>query len=974
MWQLKRNQYHPKQQMVEESLFTLGNGYLGMRGAFEEGYPEGHTICGTYINGLYDHVPMIHAEMAYGFPEWQDKQPRVVDTQKFYIYCDDEKVQLQTGKYEHYERVLDYKSGEGLRQYDFRTQDGKVATVVFKRLIPFVHKHFILYRYEINYPGNIKCESHMINHVENFSDPMDPRVGKGHTKLMAVKEAKPLDDGIGYSFLETSQTKISLYTYMTHHVISDEAYTMTTKSINENIVTMIQGKNKIIVEKKVFMSDSLREKDPKEKALIAMQQHNQLLYQDYLEEQRQYLEAFWRQSDIVIQGNIPDQQALRLMLFQTLQSTGVDEFSNISAKGLSGEGYEGHYFWDTEIYILPTLIMNQPERAKKLLEYRYHILPMAKLRATELGHKTGAAYPWRTISGIESSGYFPAGTAQYHINSDIAYGFIQYHLMTDDWQFMVHKGLEVIVETARTWIEIGHFHEGSFMIHHVTGPDEYTAIVSNNYYTNVMAKYHLKWAEKLYHQTLNHQELAIREKAQRVFEKIDFKTTEAELMSNASEAMYLPYDKQLGLFAQDDTFLSKAKWPTEDPFFSKRPLLLHYHPLTIYRHQVLKQADVLLAHFLLEDGVSTEAMVRGFDYYESITTHDSSLSPCIYGMMASRCGKPQKAYHYFQESLFLDIKDTKGNTKDGLHMANAGGSIMAVFYGFAGLRIKEEGLYFRPDCPRNWEGYQFLIQYKESQLKVTVDIQFKIELLSGPAVQVTIDDIIFNVTEKTPAKKMLSSYQGFVFDLDGVLTETSRLHFQAWQQLAKELGFDLNPTIEDEVRGISRLASLEIILKAGKRENDFSHNEKIALAEHKNKLYKEGITNYSSKNLYPGVYELLSFLKEQGFKIALASASASGPFLLEKMGIQGFFDVVVDPKSVEKGKPAPDIFMKACELLDLPPYGCIGVEDAYAGVESIRAAKLTPIGIGDKDRLNQIEKVFPTIDDLWQHIKPPTEI
>ncbi len=749
MWKLTKNDYDPSRQLVEESLFMVGNGYVGVRGCFEEEYPYGQSIRGTYINGLYDRIPMIHAEMAYGFPTVQDKQPRIADTQTCLIWLDGERAALYENKYETYYRHVDYHCGETERSYVFITKSGKKAHLKFNRLASMVNPHVLAYKIEVIYEGHIEFTSILDGSIENYSNPGDPRTGQGHTQLMEILKIdyNTLESRL---LMETKTTKIKQATLVRHNVSSPEEHKMLHSLNGKKIETKITGKNHLTLEKICVLTDSIRMEDAMGGAISIHSTLEGHSYEDLRQSQILYLNRYWKNSDIEIKGNPSDQRAIRFMQYQLLQSVGIDAYSNVSAKGLSGEGYEGHYFWDTEIYVLPVLMINQPERAKHLLEYRYHILENAKKRAKELGQSKGAAYAWRTISGIECSGYFPAGTAQYHINSDIAHAFIQYHLYTEDWNFLIEKGAEVIFETARTWIEIGNFHKEEFHLHNVTGPDEYTAIVSDNYYTNAMAKHHMFWAYKIYEQLRDYDDPKVRIKLKELMERIDLTVEELNYMLDASERMVMPYDEALGIFAQDASFLSKPIWPFSSLDPTKKPLLLHYHPLTIYRHQVLKQADTVLAHFLLEDYADDESICRGFDYYEKITTHDSSLSSCIYGIMASRCGYSEKAYDYFSDAVFLDLKDTHGNTKDGLHMANISGTILSVFAGFAGLRNTDTGLKFRPYVPSQWEGYSFNMIFKGRTIRVNVDENFEVVLLKGDNLLLSIFDEHYELSLMNP--------------------------------------------------------------------------------------------------------------------------------------------------------------------------------------------------------------------------------
>lgn len=956
MWHLKTNRYNTAKQELEESLFMVGNGYLGVRGSFEEGYPSGSSIRGTYINGLYDRVPMVHAEMAFGFPTEQDKQPRVMDTQTCEVWLDGEKAMLSVLENDSYERTLDFQTGESRRTYIYETRQGKRASIEFKRIASLTDINFLLYKIEVVYDGKIELISVCDTNVENYSNANDPRTGQGHTRLLNQVSLESKEHEI-FAAMKTVKSNLTIALVVAHSVISTADYDLTNVLEGGKATTTIVGNGHVFLEKKCCFTDSLRVEEPLAEAKKLIKSSENRTYDDFLVGQRVFLDDYWYHSGIEIQSDTEDQRAIRMMQFHLLQSVGVDAFSNIAAKGLSGEGYEGHYFWDTEIYVIPVLQMTQPEKAKSLLEFRYNILPESKARAIELGHSKGAAFAWRTISGIECSGYFPAGTAQYHINADIAFAFIQYYLYTHDTAFMVEKGIEVILETARLWMEIGHFYGDSFRIHGVTGPDEYTAVVNNNYYTNAMAKYHLSWAYKFY-QMLNGPKYR-----DPLLDRLGINDDEANRMFQASEKMYLPFDETQGCYAQDDSFMSKPVWPFGKSAYAKRPLLLHYHPLTIYRHQVLKQADTLLAHMLLESYVTEDEMRHAFNYYEPLTTHDSSLSSCIYGIMASRIGEKGKAYEYFKESVFLDLHDTHKNTKDGLHMANMAGTLLSVTAGFGGLRIDEAGLSLKPYKPEAWDSLTFKVKYRRRIIEVSVAERVDVRLLEGKPITIDIWGESVLLEPISPLIKAI------IFDLDGVLTETSRAHYKAWQSLAESLGFDVPLHLEDEVRGISRLASLDIVLAYGNAEQRFSHDEKIELANRKNEIYLEFIKSYSPSELSHGAVELLDYLKMIGMKIGLASASKNAPFLLKAMEIDHYFDVVVDPSTIKDGKPAPDIFERAAEMLNLDPSECIGIEDAYAGIESIHAAGMNAIGIGSKNHLTNCDVVLSGLDSLRNHLE-----
>ncbi|MCP1312539.1 glycoside hydrolase family 65 protein [Paenibacillus tyrfis] len=731
-WTLTNNELTPKALLNLESLFSLGNGYLGVRGNFEEGYrPEMVSIRGTYQNAFHDVIEIPYGEKLYAFPGTQQKLLNIIDAQtiKIYLGDDDEEFSLFAGEAIAYERRLHLDRGYTERTVHWRSPGGKEVKLHFRRVVSMTVRELfaIDLRIEpVNFTGRVKVVSTVNGDVSNFADPNDPRVASGHSKRLQVEEA---GEKQGYVYAVDRTLASGLKTAcVSRHTASGAAEV---KSENGETVLTFNLTEPVRVTKWNVYTDTLRHQgNLVEQAIGIHEQLGGLTFEDVLDAQKTYLENFWANADIRIEGDSSLQEGIRFNLYHLLQSVGRDEHSNISAKGLSGEGYEGHYFWDTEIYMFPVFLMTKPEIARQLLIYRYSTLDQARARAKEMGHKQGALFPWRTISGTECSSFFPSGTAQYHISGDIAYSYIQYYLGTQDDEFMKTYGAELLFETARLWLDMGHFLNGEFRIDNVTGPDEYTCVVNNNYYTNAMAKHNLKWAAKAYGLLA---EIAP-EVLDRLCVRLNVTKQEAEAWHKAAECMYLPYDPTLNINPQDDTFLQKAVWDFENTPEEKYPLLLHYHPLTLYRYQVCKQADTVLAHFLLEDEQELDTIRNSYTYYEKITTHDSSLSSCIFSIMASKLGYDAKAYDYFIETARLDLDNTHGNTKDGLHMANMGGTWMSIVYGFAGLRLKESGLSLAPAIPGQWERYSFRLQYRGRKLAVEIDRQsIRLTLEEGEA-------------------------------------------------------------------------------------------------------------------------------------------------------------------------------------------------------------------------------------------------
>lgn len=724
--------------VLNETIFHNANGYIGIRSNFEEGYPEGYdSIRGSYINGFYDIAEMKQAEKLYGMVEEKQTMLNVVDSQNIELMIDGEKFNMFQGEVLESKRWLDMKHGYTGRKIMWRAPSGKEVKIVIKRMTSFDQLSLFTIDYEVtalNFNGEIQFASSHISEVMNYANPNDPRVAGESFKHLFAKEAK-IEGGASYLTANTSNSGLTVCTGVKNVLLKKGTIDINIEKYRaDSIISTSITKNETVgLIKYTVFSDSIRYKDCEKQIVKEMKRAISVPLSQLYEKQTTYLDNYWDNCSLEIDGDVELSLAVNYNMFQLIQSVGKDKYSNIAAKGLSGEGYEGHYFWDTEMYIQPFFTLVEPEISRNLIEYRYTILDGARENAVTLGHKKGALYPWRTIMGKECSGYFPSGSAQYHINGDISYAIIAYYLATKDLDFISSKGAEIIFETARLWMDTGNFYEGQFHINEVTGPDEYTCMVNNNYFTNVSAQYNLRWAVKFY------KLLKKGGKLTSIINKIKLTENEIEEFETAADCMYLPYDDKLKINPQDDSFLKKTVWDIENTPKDKFPLLLHYHPLYIYRHQVCKQADTVLAHFVFEDAQSMETIYNSFEYYEKVTTHDSSLSTCIFSIVASKLRLEDKAYQYFGDSAKLDLFNTHKNTKDGIHTANMGGNYMAIVYGFAGLRLKEKGLHFAPILPKQWKGYQFKIKYEDSRIKVEVKDKYcQFSLISGSKKQIFI--------------------------------------------------------------------------------------------------------------------------------------------------------------------------------------------------------------------------------------------
>ncbi|MCX7951749.1 MAG: glycoside hydrolase family 65 protein [Clostridiales bacterium] len=744
-WRIVEKKFELDDSLKNESLFTVANGYIGLRGNFEEGIDNKRfSVEGTYINGFYETHKIKYGEKAYAFPEIGQTMLNVFNAKKIKIEVDDEEFNMLHSEILDYKRVLDLKEGTLKRSVVWRTKSDKEIEINFERLASLIEKHLAAIRVTIkpiNFDGEIKITSTIDCEVKNITSEDDPRVGSGIEGKALDVYKKNFNNDIIEVYARTKNSKFDLVC-AAKNVVENVQFSKKEFEDNNQIgyeYKIKAERNKEIVLTKYIAYATTRDLEycdlDKIKEEVLEKAYNDG-FDKIKNSQIDYLNEFWEKADVEIDGDVNLQQGIRFNMFHILQSTGRDGITNICAKGLTGEGYEGHYFWDTEMYIVPMFTYTMPEVARKLLEYRYNILDKARDRARQMSHKKGALFSWRSINGEECSAYFPASTAQYHINADIAYAIKKYYEATNDIEFMKKYGAEVLFETARIWIDVGHYVDGrGFCIDGVTGPDEYTAIVNNNAYTNIMAKDHLKFA----HDMVNILKKEDQQLFMRLKNKIALQDEEVEEWLKASNNMYIPYDDKLKIHPQDDSFLNKKVWDFENTPKDKYPLLLHYHPLVIYRHQVCKQADWVLALFLHSDMFSKEQKKRDYDYYEKVTTHDSSLSPCIFSIVACDIGYNQKAYDYFMKTARMDLEDHHGNTKDGIHAANMAGSWMGMVFGFGGFRVNKDKIKFNPIIPDKWNRYSFRVNYKGRLIKVKVEKHsVLLSLLEGEPIKVDV--------------------------------------------------------------------------------------------------------------------------------------------------------------------------------------------------------------------------------------------
>jgi alpha,alpha-trehalose phosphorylase len=707
------NDYAKETLEKAESLLFNGNGFIGVRGNLEEAhYDHFATNRETYINGFYETKDINYPEKMAGFTPTGESMLSVVDGQTTLMTIDGEAFSITSGRISDSKRYVDLTKGMTVRQLVWTSPKGKKTKISISRLTSFVHKTIFSMKVDferLNHEGEIHVTTQLNFHPLKTVDKNDPRVNQEVQKIHVTK-------------IDLQQANC--------------AFEAPRSQMKAELFWRIQGEAQCeeseVEDERISLSSKIVG-DSYEKNLsyqLAGGEHSglELSFDKLAALQEAYMSEFWQTAKIEIKSRDALEESVNYSTYALLQSLGTDGRTSISAKGLSGSGYEGHYFWDTEMYILPAFLHLNPELAKNLLMFRYGGLDKARENRALFGYKTGALYPWRTVSGTESSAFFEAGAAQHHINADIAHAFIEYYRHTDDFDFMKTCGFEVLLETARVFTEIGYEKEGKFHIDKLTGPDEYSVLVNDNYYTNKLVAHQFEWIVRLA------EEIRRRDGVYwtRLVERLGITEEELASLEKYAGEMSLPFDEKLGIISQDRDFLNKSPWPYsfEETRF---PLLLNYHPLIIYRHQITKQADAVLALMLFQDDFDQKTIEKSVAYYDTVTTHDSSLSYSAFSTVYSRIGQPDKAYHYFEKNARVDLDNSQHNTKDGIHTAAMGGTILNLIEGFCNLQVKEGKLELNPHLPEEIDSIRFRTHFKKRvyQISVTHDTYQIEEVVQG---------------------------------------------------------------------------------------------------------------------------------------------------------------------------------------------------------------------------------------------------
>ena len=730
-WQIRETQLDFDLLGQTESLFALSNGHIGLRGNLDEGEP--HGMPGTFLNSFYEVRPLPHAESGFGYPQAGQTVVDVTNGKIIRLMVDDEPLDVRYGELLHHERILDLRAGTLTRDIHWRSPAKKQIKVHSTRLVSLAHRSVAAIEYVVEAVDEfvrVTVQSELVANEDQPPTSDDPRVAAILKNPLEAVERENTNTG-AVLVHRTRGSELMMAAAMDHEVEVPGRVQVTTMAIPDvagtTIVCGLRPGQKLRIVKYLAYGWSSERSRPalRDQAIAALIGARYSGWQGLLDSQRAYLDEFWDGADVEVQGDPECQQAIRFALFHLLQASARAERRAIPSKGLTGSGYDGHTFWDSESFMLPVLIYTAPHAAADALRWRASTLDLARERATELG-LSGAAFPWRTIRGQECSGYWPAGTAAWHINADIAAAFEQYRVVTADPTLEQECGLEVLIETARLWRSLGHHdRHGVWHLSGVTGPDEYTAIVRDNVFTNLMAAHNLRTAADA---CARYPE-ACRE--------LGVTTEEMAGWRDAADAAHIPYDEDLGVHPQCEGFTSGPEWDFETR--NSYPLLLSEPYVRLYPAQVLKQADLVLAMQWRSHAFTAEQKARNVDYYERRTVRDSSLSACTQAVMCAEVGHLELAHDYTYETALVDLRDLHDNTREGLHLAAMAGTWIALVAGFGGLRDDEGILSLDPALPEGISRLRFRLRWQG--FRVTVDAthaEISYTLRDGPDGRLTI--------------------------------------------------------------------------------------------------------------------------------------------------------------------------------------------------------------------------------------------
>jgi alpha,alpha-trehalose phosphorylase len=729
-----------------ESVFALSNGHIGLRGNLDEGEPYG--LPGTYLAGFWESRALPSAEAGYGDPEEGQAVVNVTNGKILRLLVGDAPFDVRYGTVHSHERVLDMQDGVLRRSVEWNSPSGQRVRVRSTRLVSFSERAIAAIAYEVEAVDEqirIVVQSELIANEELPKAGADPRAGHGVAARLEEQHQEAVDTR-AILIHGAAGSGLRVAAGMRHEVDGPDATVTSIETFTDiarlTVAATLEPGQKVRIVKYLAYGWSRVRSTPalQDQVSAALTEASATGWPGLLAAQREFLDAFWQRADIEVEGDAELQQATRFGLFHVLQAGARTEQRAIAAKGLTGPGYDGHAFWDSEAFVLPVLSYTLPRAAADALRWRHATLDKARARAEQL-QLSGAAFPWRTIHGEECSGYWPAGTAAFHINADIAGAVVRYQQTSGDIDFEREVGVELLVETARLWHSLGHRDaQGGFRIDGVTGPDEYSAVEDNNIYTNLMAQRNLRAAADAV------------ERHPQTAQSLGVDQEETGSWRDAASSIVIPYDEHRGVHPQSEGFTEHEVWDFEGTKPDQYPLLLHFPYVDLYRKQVVKQADLVLALHTCGDSFTPEQKRANFDYYEPLTVRDSSLSACTQAVIAAEVGYLGLAYSYYREAALMDLDDLEHNVRDGLHIASLAGAWTAAVAGFGGMREEEGRLSFKPQLPDEITRLTFRLCFQGSTLGVEVNrSSATYRLIAGDSAEVAHYGSVVQLTRDGPA-------------------------------------------------------------------------------------------------------------------------------------------------------------------------------------------------------------------------------
>lgn len=999
-WLIEESQFDTRHLGKFEAIFAQGNGYLGIRNALEERYVE--ETRDTFITGTFNKA---------GEDEVTEL-PNIPDVTAMDILVDGYRFNLEAGGLEAYSRVLNLKNGETVRNVTWKCPSGVTVTAVFKRMVSRSNEHVLasLCSLTCDRDAKIVIETGIHGDVTNQ--------GAMHFKNLRRR----VHDGVYMQLLaETTESGVWAAVHSACRLNKevkalpvmgrrnlDLRYTIELPAGEElrlEKITAVHSSRDLAYEKNEAgfdMAETL-----KCDGMACLKEAFEKGYDILLSESEREWAKFWEDQGVVIEGDAGIYQlAMRFAQYHLeIMVKKDDNRVGIGAKALTGEGYKGHSFWDTEMFILPYFTLTDPETARTLLEYRYRNLYGAHKKARENGWK-GAMYPWECAwidDGEVTPLYLGAdvvtgkvqkcltGLIEHHISADVAYAVWQYYESTGDVDYMEKYGYEIILDTALFWADRLEYNKelDRYEINDVIGPDEYKEHVDNNAYTNYMADYNMALAERVM-ETLKEQG---GKTAERLDEQFHFGELES-LLAERRAKLYLPKPNGEGIVPQTDQYLGLTPLDLTKYKTSGTVLGIHndYNMEQLGKLMVSKQADTVMLDFVLPDLFPQEVKEKNFDFYEDKTLHDSSLSRCVHTVLANDYGKTEMAMKLYNGACMTDLGPNMKSSDEGIHSASIGGIWLATVMGFGGVRIRHGKLVINPALPEGWKSLQFVLYWQGERLVVkagTDSVEVRNEGNAPVTVTVREQEITVcpnqgcnenwsencqeNCQESCPENCQESSqegkrkYRGIIFDLDGVICHTDQYHYQAWKSVADELGIYFDEVINNRLRGVSRKESFEIILE--RYDGVMDEETKLHYLEKKNDLYRQLLERMTEDDLDKETKRTLEELRAENFLLAIGSSSKNAGLILNHLGLGEFFDAVSDGNVITHSKPHPEVFLKAAAMLGLEAGECLVVEDAVAGLQAAKAGGMDCAAIGDARDSELADYRLDTFADLLTSVR-----